>query len=87
MEANNASKNSTVMESISTFPLISKQFKHTPHSTNQLSQTSIQIIMPNFMSIVTNHLPTNNSNAPTLDNLQDIQALDFEQFEQQGKCP
>jgi hypothetical protein len=27
------------------------------------------------------------SDAPTLDNLQDLQEQDFELFEQQGKCP
>jgi hypothetical protein len=27
------------------------------------------------------------SDALTLDNLQDLQEQDFEQFEQQGKCP
>jgi hypothetical protein len=27
------------------------------------------------------------SDVPTLDNLQDLRDQDFEQFEQQGKCP
>jgi hypothetical protein len=27
------------------------------------------------------------SDTPTLDNLQNLQEQDFEQFEQQGKCP
>jgi hypothetical protein len=30
---------------------------------------------------------TIDSNTPMLDNLQDLQEQDFEQFEQQGKCP
>jgi hypothetical protein len=30
---------------------------------------------------------TIDSDAPMLDNLQDLQKKDFEQFEQQGKCP
>jgi hypothetical protein len=32
-------------------------------------------------------LVATNSDAPMLDNLQDLQEQDFEQFEQQGKCP
>jgi hypothetical protein len=40
------------IRSISRFHLFNKQFKHILHSTNQQSQTSIQIIMSNSMSIV-----------------------------------
>jgi hypothetical protein len=40
------------IQSIFTFHLFSKQFEHTTNSIEQLSQTSIQIIMPNSMTIV-----------------------------------
>jgi hypothetical protein len=40
------------IRSISIFHLFSKQFEHILHSTNQQSQTFIQIIMSNSMSIV-----------------------------------